>query len=108
MSVFANVAEAVVTPPIGVEMIEPRGVPTTGVHDDLYVRTLVLHDGRTTVCIVTMDLLGLDADLLERVQKAVQDQAVLASEQLMLAPSHNHSAPLTMPYDANVQSNRDR
>ena len=59
-AILANVAETVITPPIGVEMIKPRGVPTTGIHDDLYARTIALHDGTTSIYIVTMDLLGLD------------------------------------------------
>ncbi|MEM7028728.1 MAG: neutral/alkaline non-lysosomal ceramidase N-terminal domain-containing protein [Chloroflexota bacterium] len=105
---FANVAEAVITPPIGVEMIEPRGVPSTGVHDDLYVRTLALRGDDTVLCIVTMDLLGLDTDLVTQVQHAVEEQTGLPAPHLMLTASHNHSAPLTMPYDANVQANRDR
>ncbi|MEM7127558.1 MAG: neutral/alkaline non-lysosomal ceramidase N-terminal domain-containing protein [Chloroflexota bacterium] len=107
-SILTNVAEAVITPPIGVEMIEPRGVPTTGIHDDLYVRAIAFHDGITSICIVTMDLLGLDVGLMERVQIAVQERTGLTPKRLMLAPSHNHSAPLTMPYDVNVQPNRDR
>ena len=108
MSISANVAEAVITPPIGVEMIEPRGVPSTAVHDDLYVRAIALGDDRTTICVVTMDLLGLDAALLERVRSAVEEQTGLAPERLMLTASHNHSAPVTIPYDANVQAMRNR
>ena len=108
MAISANVAEAVITPPVGVEMIEPRGVPSTAVHDDLYVRAISLGDGRTTICIVTMDLLGLDTELLERVRSAVEEQTGLARERLMLTASHNHSAPLTIPYDVTVQSRRDR
>ena len=55
-----------------------------------------------------MDLLGLDADLLERVRSAVEQQTGLARERLMLTASHNHSAPLTIPYDVTVQPRRDR
>ena len=108
MAIAANAAEAVITPPIGVEMIEPRGVPSTAVRDELYVRAVTLGDDRTTICVVTMDLLGLDADLVERVRSAVEEQTGLAPERLMLTASHNHSAPLTIPYDVNVQPRRDR
>ena len=108
MAISANVAEAVITPPIGVEMIEPRGVPSTAVRDDLYVRAVALGDDRTTICVVTMDLLGLDADLVERVRSAVEEQTCLAPERLMLTASHNHSAPLTIPYDVTVQPRRAR
>ena len=62
----------------------------------------------TTICVVTMDLLGLDAGLLERVRSAVEQQTGLARERLMLTASHNHSAPLTIPYDVTVQPRRDR
>lgn len=42
---YAGVGEAVVTPAPGTPLLEPRGVPSTGAHDDLSVRALALGVG---------------------------------------------------------------
>lgn len=79
---FANAAEAVITPPVGVEILEPRSVPT-----DLYVRALALRDGQTTLVIVTLDLLGLDPHLVAQIRQAVQRRTGIAPSSLMLTTS---------------------
>jgi hypothetical protein len=108
MVLLAGVAEAVVTPPVGVEMIEPRGIATTGVHDDLFVRVLGLAGGETRLAIVTMDLLGLDLELLAATRAAVERAAGLPPERVMLTASHTHSAPSTIGWGRGVQARRDR
>ncbi len=92
----AAAAAMIITPPVGGEMLEPRGVATTGIHDELYARVLLLHDGSTTIAIVTLDLLGLDAALVDQIQQAVFKRTGLSPEELMLNASHTHSAPITI------------
>jgi hypothetical protein len=51
-----------VTPPVGVDLAGYSGRLTgsEGVHDDLYGKALVLDDGRTTLALLTVDLIQLD------------------------------------------------
>jgi neutral ceramidase len=103
-----SAVEAIITPPVGVEMLEPRGIPTTGIHDDLYVRVLALGDGKSRLAIVTLDLLGLDDDLLRQVRHAVFTCTGLPFQQLMLNTSHTHSAPVTLACCPGTQEKRNR
>jgi len=48
---LANVAQVIITPPIGTPMLEPPHTPTTGIHKDLYCRAVVISDQQTTVAI---------------------------------------------------------
>ncbi len=100
----AGIAEVVITPPVGTCMLEPPGVPTTGVHDDLYCRVLVLEDSYHKIALVTMDLLGMDARLVWRTRHAVLEQAGITA--VMLTTTHNHSAPVTL--DCGQDDRRDR
>ncbi len=107
-TLLAHAVEAVITPPAGTELIEPVGMAATGVHDDLYARVLALSDGDTAVAIVALDLVGLDFPLVECIRQAVRAQAGLPPERLMLTTTHDHSAPLTIPWGRIAQRSRNR
>ena len=83
-------------------------MPSAGVYDDLFVRALALSDEETTLVVVTMDLVGLDLDLVKRVRRAVAECTGVPGENLMLATTHTHSAPVTMKWDHGAQDLRDR
>ena len=106
--VLANVAELAITPPLGVHLLEPRGAAATGVYDDLFVRALAFSDGATRLAVVTLDLLGLDMALADRVQRAVSARTGVPADHLMIAASHTHRAPVTIAWDHAAQPQRDR
>jgi hypothetical protein len=108
MAILANTAEAIITPPVGVDLLEPRGVASTGIHDDLFVRALALSDEKVSLVIVTMDLLGLDLELVHRIRQEVLRRSGLPSERLMLTATHTHSAPVTINWDRAAQNHRNR
>lgn len=87
-------------------MLEPPGMPTTGIHDDLYCRALVLDDGTQRIAIVSLDLLGMDTTLLWRIQQAVWQQTRIPAANLMLTATHNHSAPVTLDCGQDEYRNR--
>ncbi len=105
---FAGAAMAAITPPVGTELLEPRGAPSTGVHDDLFARVLALGDGQTNLAVATLDLIGMDLDLVEEVRRAVWERCRLPSGRLMLNCSHTHSAPITIPWNFQAQERRNR
>lgn len=73
-----------------------RTGPATGVHDDLYVRSLVLEaDGGERFGLITCDLLNFDRPVVERVRELVSAATGMAPERIMLAASHTHSGPST-------------
>jgi neutral ceramidase len=99
----AGAARVVITPPLGVPlagyfMAEGRKETAREVHDDLYARALVLHDGKSTLAIVTADLIALGDEELAMVREEVQRKAGIAPADLMLACTHTHSGPVVHPF----------
>ncbi len=93
-----GVAKGDVTPPPGVRMYGygARGENvSTGVHDPLYAKAIVLSDGQRTAAWVTMDLGYADKPLTRDVRAAVS--AALGFDDVFLTSSHTHSGPTFVP-----------
>ena len=93
-----GVAKADVTPPPGVRMYGygARGENvSTGVHDPLYAKAIVLSDGQRTAAWVTMDLGYADKPLTRDICAAVS--AALGFDDVFLTSSHTHSGPTFVP-----------
>ena len=95
---YAGVAEVVITPPVGTELLEPIGTSSTGIHDDLFARILVLKDNKRKIALVSMDLVGLDFDLLKDLRQTIRERTGLSSQKIMLHCIHNHNSPVTVHY----------
>jgi len=60
------------------------------VHDDLWARALVLDDGRTRMAVVSLDLVGVSN---QRVNKLRQNIRSVPKENVLIACTHVHSGP---------------
>src|SRR6266536_2272364 len=74
----AGAAETVITPPLGI---------------DLSGRALVVELGSERLAIVSLDVLGLDADLVRRTRALIEDATGIPGERVLLNSSHTHSGP---------------
>lgn len=95
---MAGLAEDDITPPVGGKMAgySDRGAKvSTGVHDALKAKALVLKDADTALAIVTMDLGGLTGEIVAGVKKGILEKTGI--EQAMLLTSHTHSGPDATP-----------
>ena len=91
---LVGAARVDVTPPPGVRMYGygARGQNvSTGVHDPLYARAIVLDDGARTAAWVTLDLGYADRPLTRDIRAAVS--AALGFDDVFLTASHTHSGP---------------
>jgi hypothetical protein len=70
------------------------GRPATGIHDDLWVRALVLELGDTRVAIAVLDLVGWFANEID-VTRELLDPA-LGVDHLIVAATHSHQGPDTL------------
>jgi hypothetical protein len=61
------------------------------VHDDLFVRALVLDDGAMRLAYALVDTCVLDRPVFDEAKKLVQQQTGLAPEQVMMSCAHTHS-----------------
>jgi neutral ceramidase len=88
----AGAAKACVTPPLDTLM---NGGLTPGrarhIHDDLFVRALVLDDGTTRLAFAVVDTCLLDRPVFDEAKRIVQQHTGLAPEAVMMSCTHTHS-----------------
>src|SRR5262249_42375580 len=70
---------------------------STGVHDRIYHRVMVLDDGRTQFFFVSSDLCLFSPELYDEVAAALQKESGIARKQFWWSVTHTHSAPETGP-----------
>jgi neutral ceramidase len=92
---FAGVAEVTITPPSDAPTIGTIQ-RSTGIHDDLFARALVLNDGGQSVAIVSLDLIGMDFAQSDAVREAITQHSAVSN--VVLHCTHNHSAPFNIPW----------
>jgi neutral ceramidase len=75
----------------------PRGnqMPSnfTGVLDPIFVRSVVLDNGRTRAAMVAIDAGGMPTDLYTRVSTRAAAELGIPANQLLMSASHTHSVP---------------
>ena len=91
----AGTAEVIITPPVGAPLLGTIQ-RSTGVHDDLYARALVLSAGKERIAILCFDLIGMDFTLADEIRKAIREQTEITTT--LLNCTHTHSAPFTIPW----------
>jgi hypothetical protein len=64
------------------------------VHDDLYIKALVLQSGGQAWALAVADLIGVDAQATERIRLGVAAQTGLKPEAITLCGTHTHSGPV--------------
>ena len=86
----AGVAHVDITPPVGCWLLGPTA-PSTGVHDPLLARALVLDDGAKKVAIISLDLIGMGWELADELKSLIRDKTEI--DFALLQFSHTHNAP---------------
>jgi gluconolactonase len=67
----------------------------TGVHDDIWARGLVIGDGKKTIAIVGLDLIGLFWDDVQRIREKAREEGI-AVDYILVSSTHNHEGPDTL------------
>ncbi len=75
------------------------GQEFTGIHDDLYVKSLVLDDGRTRLALVTVDALMDDFAVTETLADYAQAYHGIPREHVFVSYTHTHCGPAQRGYD---------
>ncbi|MBI4341527.1 MAG: neutral/alkaline non-lysosomal ceramidase N-terminal domain-containing protein [Candidatus Omnitrophica bacterium] len=70
-----------------------KGRPSTGRHDPVGVRALVLQDEETTVAMASGDLLIVDERLFAAVERRLAAEGLPAGTTLFFSATHTHSGP---------------
>lgn len=71
----------------------------SGVHDDIYVRCLVMDDGGKRAVFMSMDLLFHDHLLNQAIAEYAHSKYGIDKSSVLLAYTHSHTAPATRGYN---------
>lgn len=69
----------------------PRNI--IGVLDPIYVRSVVVDNGRTRAALITVDAGGISTDLYNKVSARALQELNIPATQLLLSATHTHSVP---------------
>jgi len=97
-----GIAKDIITPDVSTHMGgygSLYGKYFRGVHDDLFVKTLLIDDGKTRVVLITLDLLMHDYALTETTADYIQAKHDIPRENLVLSYTHTHAGPAVRGYD---------
>ena len=93
-TLMAGAAKVAITPPLGSAFQSSRAdLRVESVLHDLYATAVVLSDGEQKVAIVGLDVLGLDAPLVDAVRGRVQQQTSIPGANVLINAAHNHFGP---------------
>ncbi|HEY3321686.1 MAG TPA: neutral/alkaline non-lysosomal ceramidase N-terminal domain-containing protein [Planctomycetota bacterium] len=88
----AGAAKACITPALGTRMNGGVGPGyAKHVHDDLFVRALVLDDGTTRLAFAVVDTCLLDRPVFDEAKKLVQQHTGISPDRVMMSCTHTHS-----------------
>jgi hypothetical protein len=91
---MGGVGKTDITPPVGTPLAgygARRGKPSTGVHDPTEARALVLDNGSEKIALVSVDHLGFDHGMVERIRALASEAAHIAPDHIFVMSSHTHS-----------------
>ena len=92
---LAGAAKRSIAPPFLTHMggFGDRTATFTGVHDDIFVRALVLDDGTAQLVLMGSDLMAIDAKMVELVRAEIEKATGIPAQNILVSCSHSHSAP---------------
>ena len=95
----ASAGEVDLNPPIGGWMtgFAARVLPTTGVHDPIMARAVLIDDGGTRLAIVSCDLLGFASAAVAEMRSRIAAKTSIPAGNILICCTHTHSGPSSMP-----------
>ena len=101
-SLRAGAARIDITPPAdaGLSMsgYEGRAHGFEGIHDNIFVRAIVVDDGSTQGAMVAVEVGSMAADFVDEASQRVTKTTGIPRDHLIVAAVHTHSAPGTKQY----------
>jgi len=85
-------SEIVITPELGVSIPGYfTGRPATGKKDDLYAHALVLNDEKTTIALISLDIIGMTEKMADAIRTRVNELTGIEKGNIMVAATHTHT-----------------
>lgn len=95
VTISAGACAVDITAPIGITMggYGARQGVSTGIHDPLHVRGVVLSDGETTLAVAICDLVGVGPDIVEAARGLIEQETGIPAANVLVGATHTHSGP---------------
>ena len=94
-SLRVGAAEVVISPPAGTPMAGYYSTRlSTGVHDDLHAKAIVIASGEQRVALVACDLVGIPPAVVEEARTAIEKATGIPGGNVMISATHSHTGPL--------------
>lgn len=69
---------------------------STGIHDHLYVRAIVVDDGTSQGAVVSCDLLFVEGEFWDKMVARLTKETGLSRESILMVATHTHGAPVVV------------
>ena len=94
-SLKVGMGETVITPAENLQMAGfARSQVSTGVHDDLHARSLVIEDDSNNVVLfMTVSLVSISDPMAESIRKGIEEKTGIPSEGIVITATHTHAGP---------------
>src|SRR5437016_9403070 len=87
-----------ITPPVGAPMGSSYGITiSTGIHDDLFAKTLVLDVDGVRAAMVSCDLISIRRPIVTEARRLIERATGLRGGQVILSATHCHAGPQMSP-----------
>lgn len=99
-----GVSQVIITPQLGTPLAgyyEPRG--TTGVHDDIYSKAMVMEQDGVKAAIVICDLLSIPRQTVITARQLIEQQTGIPGANVMISATHQHTGPVVARESARDQ-----
>jgi hypothetical protein len=94
---LAGAAEAIINPPTGAYLAGyDQNRKSTGVHDNLFVKAVVVANRQNALALVTIDCIGLPYPVVQQIRDAVELKLpanVFNAGHIIISSTHTHSGP---------------
>src|SRR3954452_18765632 len=67
---------------------------STGVHDDLHAKAIVIASGDQRVALVACDLVGIPPAIIEEARDIIRSATGIPGGNVMISATHSHTGPL--------------
>lgn len=104
----AGAAQKDITPSIGTPLAgNLRGRKSEAIDIPLYTRALILSDGDKYTVIVSLDLIAIYREHVEKACKLIYEQTGIPRESILVCASHTHSGPFSVEVlDPDIKPNQ--
>ena len=95
-TLYAGLSQKIITPPPGIHLMGygNRIQGNIGVHDDLYVTTLVLSDGEARAALLTADHTFIHNRIVDQIKARLAETSQISPESIFVCCSHSHAGPI--------------